>query len=103
LLVSGGTNAEGEQKEIRVANLNGDCHMLLLSVIDLAYSQGEHEQHTSTEQRLQHVLRGSMDRVVHLGIYKGGALSEISTGTQGEYGQQNVSLGKRLSWFALCP
>jgi len=91
-LVSGGINAEGEQKEIRVADLN-----------DLAYSQGEHEQHTSAEQRLQHVLRGSMDKVLHLGIYKGGALSEFSTGTQGEYGQQNVSLGKRLSWLALCP
>jgi len=48
-LVSDGTNAEGEQKEIMVANLNGDCQMLLLSVIDLSYSQGEHEQHTSAE------------------------------------------------------
>jgi len=53
---------------------------------NLAYSQGEHEQHTSAEQRLQHVLKGSMDRVVHLGIYRGGAHSEISVGTQGEYG-----------------
>ena len=48
---------------------------------DLAYSQGEHDQHTSAEQRLQHVLKGSMDRLVHLGIYKGGAHSEISGGT----------------------
>jgi len=40
--------------------------------------RGGHEHHTSAEQRLQHVLRRSMDRVVHLGIYKGGALSEFS-------------------------
>ena len=33
MLVSGGTNAEREHKEIRVADLNGDCQMLLLSVI----------------------------------------------------------------------
>ena len=31
-----------------------------------------------------------MDRLVHLGIYKGGAQSKISVGTQGEYGHQNV-------------
>jgi len=37
-----------------------------------------------------HVLRGSMDGLVHLGIYKGGAQSETSACTQGEYGQQNV-------------
>jgi len=61
--------------------------MLLLSIIDLTYGQGELEQHTSTDQRPQHVHRGSMDKVVHLGIYKGGAHSEISVGTQGEYGQ----------------
>ena len=41
----------------------------------------------TAEQRFQHVLRGSMDRLVHLDIYKGGAQSEISTCTQGEYGQ----------------
>ena len=37
-------------------------HVLLVKHIfaDLTYSQGEHEQHTSTEQRLQHVLRGSI-------------------------------------------
>ena len=29
-----------------------------------------------------------MDRLVHLGIYKGGAQSETSADTQGEYGQQ---------------
>ena len=33
LLVSGGTKEEGEQKEILVADLNGDWQMLLLSVI----------------------------------------------------------------------
>jgi len=33
LLVSGGTKAEEEQKEIRVVDLNGDCQMLLLLVI----------------------------------------------------------------------
>jgi len=38
------------------------------------------------EQSFQHVLIGSMDRLVHLGIYRGGAHSEISVGTQGEYG-----------------
>ena len=32
-----------------------------------------------------------MDRLVHLGIYKGGDYSEISAGTQGEYGQWNDS------------
>ena len=31
-----------------------------------------------------------MDRLVQLGIYKGGAQSEISAGTQGEYGQKNA-------------
>ena len=30
----------------------------------------------------------SMNRLVHLGIYKGGAQLDISAGTQGEYGQQ---------------
>jgi len=35
-----------------------------------------------------------MDRFVHLGIYKGGAQLEISAGTQGEYGQQNVYQGR---------
>ena len=29
-----------------------------------------------------------MDGLVHLGMYKGGAQSEISADTQGEYGQQ---------------
>ena len=66
---------------------------------DLAYIQGEHEQHTSAEQRLQHVLKASMDKLVHLGIYKGGAHSEISAGTQGEYGKKR----KRISWSALFP
>ena len=32
-----------------------------------------------------------MDRLVHLGIYKGGDYLEISAGTQGEYGQWNDS------------
>jgi len=41
-----------------------------------------------------------MDRVVHLGIYKGGAHSEISAGIQGEYGQQNVHLGEII---LVCP
>ena len=41
----------------------------------------------------------SMDRLVHHGRYKGGAHSEISAGTQGEYGQER----KRISWSALCP
>jgi len=44
-----------------------------------------------------------MDRLVHLGIYKGGAHLEISAGTQGEYEQQNAYLGKRISWFTLFP
>jgi len=44
-----------------------------------------------------------MNILVHLGIYKGGAHSEISAGTQGEYGQRNVYLGKRISWLTLCP
>ena len=72
---------------------------------DLAYSQGEpeHEQHYIAEQTFQLVLRKSMIRLVHHDIYKGGAHSEISTGTQGEYEQRNAFLGKRISWFALCP
>ena len=40
------------------------------------------------------LLRGSMDGLIHLGIYKGGAHSEISAGTQGEYGQQKVYQGR---------
>ena len=35
-----------------------------------------------------HVLRGSMERMLHLGICKGGAQPENSADTQGEYGQQ---------------
>ena len=64
---------------------------------DLAFSQEEHEQHTSAVQRL------GMDRLVQFGIYKGGAHLEISAGTQGEYGQQNVYQGKRISWSTLFP
>ena len=45
----------------------------------------------------------SMNRLVHLGIYKGGAHSEISAGTQGEDGQRNVYLGKIISWLTLFP
>jgi len=41
-----------------------------------------------------HVLRGSMDVLVHLGMYKRGAQSEISASTQGEYGQQKVYQGR---------
>ena len=53
---------------------------------DLSYSQGEleHEQHYIAEQTFQLVLRKSMIRLVHHDIYKGGAHSEISIGTQGE-------------------
>jgi len=80
-------------------------HILLVEHLFayLAYSQGEHEQHTSVEQIFQHVLKGSMDILVHLGIYKGRAQSEISAGTQGEYGQQNVYQGREYlgSSFAL--
>jgi len=39
-----------------------------------------------------------MGRLVHFEIYKGGAHSKISAGTQGEYEQQNAYLG---SPFAL--
>jgi hypothetical protein len=35
-----------------------------------------------------------MDRLIHLGIYKGGAHSETSAGTQGEYGQQKIYQGR---------
>ena len=35
-----------------------------------------------------------MDGLIHLDIYKGGAHSEISAGTQGEYGQQKVYQGR---------
>jgi len=37
-------------------------HVLLIEHIfaDLAYSQGEHEHHTSAYQRIQHVLKGSI-------------------------------------------
>ena len=48
---------------------------------DFAYNQGEHEQHTSAEQRFQHVLRGRMDGLVHLSKYEGGAQLETSAGT----------------------
>ena len=37
-----------------------------------------------------------MDGLVHLGIYKGGAQSKISAGTQGKYGQQKVYQGREL-------
>ena len=60
----------------------------------------EHEQHISERAELSAC---SINRLVHLGIYKGGAHSDISTGTQGEYEQWNVFLGKRISWFTLCP
>jgi len=40
------------------------------------------------------MFRGSMDRLVQLGIYKGGAQSDISVGTQGEYGLRNVYQGR---------
>ena len=49
---------------------------------DLACAQGEHGQIGTSWL-----------------IYKGGAQSEISVGTQGEYGQQR----ERTSWSALCP
>ena len=49
-----------------------------------------------------HVLRWSMDGMLHIGMYKGGAQSEIPAGTQGEYGQQ-MEIKKRISWSALCP
>ena len=41
------------------------------------------------------MLRGSMDRLIHLSIYKGGAQSENSACTQEEYGQQNVYQGRK--------
>ena len=53
---------------------------------DLTYSRGSMKSTLQQEQSIQHVLRGSMDRLVHLGIYKGATHSEISAGTQGEYG-----------------
>jgi len=56
---------------------------------------------SNTETR--HVLRGSIDRLVHFGIYKGGDHSEILTDTQGDYGQWNVQQRKRTSWSTLCP
>ena len=51
------------------------------SFANLSYSQGEHEQHNSERAEL---LACSMNILVHLGIYKGEAHSEISAGTQGE-------------------
>ena len=70
------------------------------SFADLSYSQGEHEQHNSERAELSAC---SMNRLVHLAIYNGGAHSEISAGTQGEYGQRNAYLGQRISWLTLFP
>ena len=47
-----------------------------------------------SKAKLQHVLRGSTIRLIHLGIYKGGSHSDILTGTQGEYGQWDVYQSK---------
>ena len=40
MLVSGGTKAEEVQKKIQVAGLNGDCQMLLLSLIGDFHKSG---------------------------------------------------------------
>jgi len=42
------------------------------------------------------LLRGSMDGLVHHGMYRGGAQTEIAAGTQGEYGQKKGYQGTEL-------